>query len=150
MIPYCSFLALMSGNSPLSALQFHLPSRYLGSGALSYLKDAVWSWNLDLVISHKEVVCSSCSGRWAADLTAFGLKSGRSLGDLSFCGPVRYLVRFYVIMCLSCHFQVKRRTTRAKTKFISNLKNSNPKVGIFIKKKKVYSLSFISLKTKII
>ena len=110
MIPYCSFSALTSGNSPLLALQSHLPPCYLGSGALSYLKGVVWSWDLDLVISHKEMVCSSRLGQGAADLATSGLKSGRSLGDLSFCGPVRCLVRFHVITCWPCHLQVKHRT----------------------------------------
>ena len=63
MIPYCSFSALMSGNSPLSALQPHISPRYLGSGVLSYLKGAVAFCDLDMVISREEVICSSCSGR---------------------------------------------------------------------------------------
>ena len=113
MILYCSFSALMFGNSPLSALQSHLPPRYLGSGSLSYMKGAVWFWDLDLVISHKEMVCSSRSRRGAVDLTASGLKSGKSLGDLGFCGLVRCLVRFHIIMCRPCHLQVKCRTTIA-------------------------------------
>ena len=102
IILYCSFSALMSGNPPLPALQSHLPSRYLGSGALNYLKGAVWSWDLDLVTSQEGMICSSRSGRGAADLTTSGLKSGRSLGDLGFCGPVRCLVRFHIIVCLPC------------------------------------------------
>ena len=111
MIPYCSFSALMSRNLPLSVLQFHLPLCYLGSGALSSLKGAVWSWDLDLAISCEEVICSSCLGHWVADLTAYGLRCDGSLGDLRFCGPVICLVKFLVIMCLPCHLQVKRRTT---------------------------------------
>ena len=110
MIPYCSLSALMYGNSPLSALQSHLPPYYLWSGTLSYLKGVVWSSDLDLVIPYKGMICSSCLGRWAADLMASGLKSSRSLGDLGFCGPVRCLVRFDVIIYLPCHLQVKHRT----------------------------------------
>ena len=112
MIPYCSLSALMYGNSPLLALQSHLPLYYLGNGALSYMKRAVWSWDLDLVILYEGMICSSCSGRWAVDLKAFGLKSSRSLGDLGFYGPVRCLVRFHIIICLLCHLQVRHRTTR--------------------------------------
>ena len=51
MIPCCSLSALLSGNSPLSVLQSHLPPHYLGGGALSYLKSVNWSWDLDLAIS---------------------------------------------------------------------------------------------------
>ena len=111
MIPYCSLSALMSGNSPLSALQSHLPPHYLESGALSYLKRSVWSWDLDLVIPHEGMISSSCSGHCAADLTASEVKSSRSSGDLGFCGPVRGLIRFHIIICLPCHLQVRHRTT---------------------------------------
>ena len=111
MILSCSFSALMSGNSPLSVLQSHLLPRYLESSALSYLKGAVWSWDLDRVISHEGMICLSCSGHGTADLTAFELKSGRSLSDLGFCGLVRCLVRFHVILYLPCHLQVIYRTT---------------------------------------
>ena len=51
MISCCSLSALLSGNSSLSVLQSHLPPYYLGGGALSYLKSANWSWDLDLAIS---------------------------------------------------------------------------------------------------
>ena len=80
---------------------------------MSYLKGAVWSWDLDLVISHKEMVCSPSSGQGTVDLTASRLKSSRLLGDLGFCGPVRCLVSSHVTMCLPCHLQVKCRTTIA-------------------------------------
>ena len=51
MISCSSLSALLSRNSPLSVLQFHLSPHYLGDGALSYLKDANLSWDLDLAIS---------------------------------------------------------------------------------------------------
>ena len=130
MIPYCSFLALMFGNSSLSALQSHLPLHYLGSGALSYLKGAVWSRDLDLVIPCKEMVCPFHSGCWATDLTTSSLTSGRSLGDLGFCDPVRCLVRFHIIMCPPCHLQVKRCTTLRNSSSINTKTNKGRWAGI--------------------
>ena len=51
---------------------------------------------------------------------AFGLKSGKPLGDLGFCGPCRCLVKFHIIMCLPCHFQVKCHTTIAPSLVVAS------------------------------
>ena len=120
MIPYYSFSALMSGNSPMSALQSHLPLHYLGSGALSSLKGAVCSWDLDMAISCEEVICSSCSGRCVADPTAYGLRCDGSLGDQGFCGPIICPVKIHVIMCSSHHLQVKHHTTIAPSLVVAS------------------------------
>ena len=57
-----SLSALISRISPLSALQSHIPSLYLGSSALSCLEITTSVWDLDLKISHEGMTFSSCPG----------------------------------------------------------------------------------------
>ena len=66
-------LAPMSGISPLSALQSHLPPLYLGSSALSCLEILTSTWDLRVTALRGRMSYSLCSGREASALIAVDL-----------------------------------------------------------------------------